>query len=60
MIDSSNTPFMSRSRTIGTDGSASRTIASIVVRSVAGGSVVRSTMFIVPGALVIGGGATAV
>ena len=37
-------------------GSASRTALSIVPRSVAGGSVVRSTMFIVPGAKLNGAG----
>ena len=55
-IDSANTPSISRSRTTGTVRSASRTTRSIAVRSAAGGSVVRSTTFIVAGALVNGGG----
>ncbi len=51
---------MSCSRTIGTDGSASRTAPSIVARSVAGGSVVRSTTFIKPGTKLNGAGLVAV
>ena len=51
---------MSRNRTIGTDGSACRTAASMLVRSVAGGTVVRNTMLIVFGAKLIGAGAIAV